>query len=97
MRYREWADSARLCVPEGMTQEPTFVSCEAYLPLPESWSMKKKASLSGQLHRQKPDADNILKAVCDALFKDDSVIARISCLKLWNDGQGARIELTITL
>jgi Holliday junction resolvase RusA-like endonuclease len=41
----------------------------AYFPIPPSWPKKKKqAALDGEIFPTgKPDGDNILKAVCDAL------------------------------
>jgi Holliday junction resolvase RusA-like endonuclease len=36
-------------------------------------------------HREKPDADNILKSVMDALVLDDSSIFRVVCEKYWGD------------
>jgi Holliday junction resolvase RusA-like endonuclease len=47
----------------------------------------------GQPHRAKPDRDNIDKAILDALFPDDSVVAEGYLCKLWDDGKGARIEI----
>lgn len=95
MRYREWADRARLSAPEGMTQDPTDVNWTAYLPMPKSWSEKKREAMMGQLHRQKPDSDNISKALFDALFKSDCGIATGSFRKCWDDGNGPRLIVAV--
>ncbi len=37
--------------------------------------------MNGQAHQQKPDADNMIKALMDALFTDDAHILGLSCNK----------------
>ena len=69
------------------------VSWIAYLPIPESWSKKKKAEMAGTIHQQKPDRDNIDKAILDSLFGDDSHVAVGLIGKFWDDGKGPRIEI----
>jgi Holliday junction resolvase RusA-like endonuclease len=51
-----------------------------HIQMAKSWSNKKKA------HRQKPDADNLLKAFADALLKDDSGVCDMRSRKMWTDG-----------
>lgn len=53
------------------------------LPMPASWSRKKKATHNGKPHMSKPDLDNCLKALGDAVYKDDSGIYDIHVTKLW--------------
>jgi len=74
----------------------TGLSWVAFLPMPESWSKRKKAEMAGQLHRAKPDRDNIDKAILDSLFANDSGIATGHIEKRWDDGKGPRIEITFT-
>jgi Holliday junction resolvase RusA-like endonuclease len=66
----------------------------AYFPIPKSWSKKKKAAHYGQIHQQKPDRDNVDKAILDAIFVEDSVISDGRISKRWDDGAGPRIEIT---
>ena len=56
---------------------------EFYLPMPKSWSEKKKHSMAGEPHQQKPDIDNMLKAFLDCLMTEDSGVWKISCAKYW--------------
>ena len=70
------------------------VSWDVFFSIPKSWSKKKKETMRGQPHQQKPDRDNIDKAILDALLKDDSVVWRGELYKYWDDGQGARIALS---
>lgn len=54
------------------------------LAMPDSWSKKKKAQMDGSAHRQKPDIDNLLKFVMDALLPDgDEKVHSITALKRW--------------
>ena len=94
MRYREWADRARETAGE-LPQNPGTLNWTAYLPIPKSWSKVKRSVAAGQPHRQKPDRDNIDKAVLDSLFKQDSGIHTGTIKKLWDDGNGPRIEIEI--
>lgn len=87
MRYRMFCDHFRLVVrtlPE--TFHVTF-----HLPMPASWSQKKRDSLRGKPHQQKPDVDNLLKAVADAAMKDDSGIWDVRATKVWSDS--GKIEI----
>lgn len=54
-----------------------------YLPMPDSWSEKKKKLMEGQHHDQKPDVDNLCKAFLDSLTADDSKIYDIHIRKYW--------------
>ena len=53
------------------------------IPMPKSWSGRKRALMDGKLHRQKPDWDNLGKALSDAVYDDDSKIADIRITKRW--------------
>jgi len=79
MRYRAFADEVRL---KGVTVESgdhiTFV-----MPMPKSWSEKKKTSMLAMPHQQKPDWDNLAKALCDAVHADDSHLWQMTVTKLW--------------
>lgn len=61
--------------------------------MPASWSQKKRAQVAGHPHQTKPDADNMLKAVCDCLREEDSGIWSVSMRKYWSDT--GRIVITI--
>lgn len=59
-----------------------------YMPIPKSWSKKKQALAVGKHHTSRPDTDNLLKTVLDALngvyFKDDSQISVIHAKKVYS-------------
>jgi Holliday junction resolvase RusA-like endonuclease len=51
--------------------------------MPGSWSKKKKAIMDGKPHMQRPDLSNMLKAIEDAIYQDDSGIYDIHVTKRW--------------
>jgi Holliday junction resolvase RusA-like endonuclease len=94
VKYRQFCDDLRRHT-DGIEKSCTgSLSFVAYMPIPQSWSKKKKKIHPGAPHQSTPDADNILKAICDALFKEDSHIYKGSFAKYWDDGGGPRIELS---
>jgi Holliday junction resolvase RusA-like endonuclease len=71
------------------------VNWTAYFAFPASYSKKKRAGLVGQVHRVKPDRDNVDKGLLDALFQDDSCVALGRLEKFWDDGHGARMVVEV--
>jgi len=55
-----------------------------YLPMPKSWSEKKKKQYLGKPHKSRPDLDNLIKAVMDSLRKEDGDIYRICAEKRYD-------------
>ena len=80
MRYRAFADECRL-KKVRISEEYSHVIF--YIPMPKSWSVKKKYEMDGKRHKQKPDIDNLAKALFDAVLKDDSGISDIRLTKKW--------------
>jgi len=95
VRYRNWCDRVRAAVGDSLpaAESVTRLDWTACFRPPKSWSKKKHLAAIGTLHRNKPDRDNIDKAVLDCLFAQDSGIACGDIRKVWgwNDG----IEITI--
>ncbi len=62
---------------------------------PKSWSKKKRDKAFW--HTQKPDSDNLAKAVKDALngvaYADDSQVCEMQIIKIWGDTDKVVIEL----
>ena len=91
VRYWEFKD---LCRYHKIILPECGVSIAFHLPMPKSWPKKKKQQMDGSPHRQKPDLSNLLKALEDALYHDDSAIWHYFGLKkVWADEGG--IEITI--
>ena len=95
MRYRQWADAARLQAPTTLPSEPLRLHIRAFFEMPKSWSKKLKAEQAGQPHRVKPDWDNIGKAVQDIFWQNDQMVAEGRVCKFWDDGKGARVEVEV--
>jgi Holliday junction resolvase RusA-like endonuclease len=94
LRYREYCDRIRAeagKVPEN----PLAVHIKAFIPMASSWSNKKKAENLGRRQRLKPDWDNIGKAICDALFTEDSCIAVGITEKFWCAPGAERTEVRV--
>jgi hypothetical protein len=75
-----------------MTQEklvgPVCLRIECLFAMPASWSKAKKAKHFGKPHTQKPDGDNVAKAVMDGLtaagvWPDDAVVWSLEIRKVW--------------
>jgi len=95
LRYREYADNIRAAAGTLPPGDPLSVVVIAWLPMPESWSLKKKHALNGHPARSKPDWDNIGKAVCDALFKEDKLLGGGTCWKFWCWQGQEQTEITV--
>lgn len=79
-----------------LLEGPVRLSVNIGLTIPASWSKKKRANaifVTG-----KPDADNIIKLLGDAMngivFKDDSQIAQIEFCRLYTTAE--RVHVTVS-
>lgn len=67
---------------------PEVLEISFVLPMPKSWSGKKKRQMFGQPHQSKPDIDNLVKGFTDALAtreKGDQHIHTIRADKKWGE------------
>lgn len=62
------------------------------IAMPGGWSKKKKATMNGKPHLNRPDLDNMVKSCGDALLKEDSHIWKFEASKYW--GYEGSIEIT---
>ena len=89
----EMGDREPLMVPIHLFVRATF-------DIPESWpNWKRDAALAGHIeHTRKPDADNLLKLVKDALnavaWRDDSYISSCAVEKTFGFLLGVQVEIT---
>jgi Holliday junction resolvase RusA-like endonuclease len=56
---------------QGLKLDATLPYLVFHLPMPDSWSKKKRLLMIGKPHQQKPDGDNLEKAVMDSLHAND--------------------------
>lgn len=89
VKYRAYCDELRLLMPGyelGISLDLKF-----YLPMPKSWSTKKRAEMNGTYHDQKPDIDNLAKAFMDAFKSEDKHVAVLKCEKYWAEVGGIEV------
>ena len=60
-----------------------YLDAVYFMPMPDSWSEKKKQRMNGFPCKVKPDTDNITKAIKDALKKNDSDVWWEKAEKRW--------------
>lgn len=90
-RWYDFANSLRLLMPKYQLTDSITVTF--YLPMPKSWSQKKRAEMNGKPHQSKPDIDNLYKSFSDA-FGEDKTVYRVVMSKYWSET--GRIELNGT-
>ena len=79
---------------------PISILVKFYMPIHKSLSKKKQKALILSPHLKRPDLDNLLKTVCDALnghvWKDDSQIYLVTAVKSYTDDQGLATMVEIS-
>jgi Holliday junction resolvase RusA-like endonuclease len=93
-KYLDYRDAIR-AVLNPAPPVPDGITCVFHLPMPESWGKKKKAAMAGSPCKVKPDFDNLVKGVCDALWENDSAIWRATQSKYWAYPHDARTVITL--
>lgn len=79
---------------------PVTISILVCVPIPRSWSRTKRTNALSNVTRPvgKPDADNMIKLLFDALkyvlFRDDSQVWRVALTKMYSDTPQTSIEAT---
>ena len=98
--YKDYVRTAALEVkPDKPLDGPLLLVVEAYRSIPKSMSKKKRVeALAGSLQpTTKPDLDNIIKGLKDALkgiiWCDDSQVVNIVAGKWYSDRP--RVEITV--
>ena len=93
LKYRIFRSEIQKFQIENRFQLPDEFKAVFYLPMPESWSKKKKTSMEGVRHQVKPDKDNLEKALLDCLKPTDSTVWHTETWKYWS--KDPRIEIVI--
>ena len=78
-----WAFKDELRKQAGAWNLPESFGVKFLMPMPKSWSKKKRIAMIGEPHQQKPDIDNLEKALLDAFLDDDSGVWRLHSEKRW--------------
>lgn len=90
INYHDFCDELRLKAPKLVNQLPPQFELVFYLPMPASWSKRKRDTWNGRPHQSRPDKDNLEKAFIDALCPkvDDAYIYDTHTSKYWSDEPG---------
>lgn len=78
---------------------PVMLEMKIFVSVAQSWSKKKTAeALQGVvMPTKKPDADNVLKAICDGIngivFKDDVQVVNVSLSKRFSETPGVSVRV----
>ena len=89
----------RAMIPDEPLETPVVVHMEINVPIPSSYSKKRKeACLLGlEMPCKKPDIDNIAKGVLDAMngivYKDDVQVIRLALQKHYSTEPGVYIMI----
>lgn len=79
------------------SESPILADITFYMPMPTSWSGKKKERMNGAVHTSKPDIDNLVKGLFDSLnkiaWKDDNQVYEVHSKKLYSYNPGIGIEI----
>ena len=83
----------------SLIEGPVILMVSAAFPIPESWPKKKKeAARNLEIFPGKPDIDNIMKIIQDALnqiaYKDDSQIYDATVRKYYSDTPCVHVLIT---
>lgn len=87
MRYRAFKDKCRA----HRVELPQPCKVVFHLEMPKSWNAMSRRGRHGSPHCSKPDLDNLLKALCDAVLSDDSRLWNIRAEKRWSLTPGIEI------
>jgi Holliday junction resolvase RusA-like endonuclease len=83
LRYFVYRDNLRLLAKLHKYTLTETLSIVFFIPMPVSWSEKKKRDMNGGPHQSRPDIDNLCKAFLDCLEDEDSYVWRIEAEKRW--------------
>lgn len=79
-RYWDFKDA---CACFGVHVPEAGAHVTFIVPMPKSWSKKKRLKMLNKPHTSRPDLDNYLKALLDAVYGEDSGVWDIRATKLW--------------
>jgi Holliday junction resolvase RusA-like endonuclease len=82
-RYYAFRDELRIKAALAGYEPGEVIDIVFYLPMPASWSQRKRRQMEGMPHQQKPDTDNLLKAFADALLAEDCHVWDMRGRKRW--------------
>ena len=88
LRYWEYKDDIKNWGIQNNFKLKSEIYVKFYIPMPKSWTLKKKAKMLYTPHKQRPDVDNLLKGLMDAFLEEDSHVHTVYAQKFW-DNEGS--------
>ena len=97
VEYWKWKDELLLVAQQaGLNNLPeSGAHITFWIPMPKSWSKKRRNQMRGMPHKTKPDGDNLQKAIQDCLCKSDQHIWDFRVTKRWAEEGGIEIKQSI--
>lgn len=80
LRYWAFCDEVK---EAGITLNNANDHLIFHVPMPKSWSKKKKKRMAGTPHQQRPDLDNYVKALFDSVMSEDCFVYHFEASKFW--------------
>lgn len=96
IRYKliSWKNKNNFKIIEN---KPIILEANFYFSVPKSFSKKRKEELLGKPHIIKPDCDNLMKLLCDAMnniiYKDDCLIYNLKTGKYYSEKDLIKISI----
>ena len=91
--------ASQAMVGRQLLDGPVVVCLDIHMPVPASWSRKARAEALADIAppAKKPDADNVLKAICDAIngvvWIDDVQVVDCVIRKRYRETPGVQVEI----
>ena len=82
-RYFKYKNELKQAAKEMNYEMKPVLDILFIMPMPNSWSKKKKEKMNGLPMKVKPDTDNLIKAVKDTFCQNDSHIWKEISEKRW--------------
>lgn len=91
MKYRHWRNDFIAAHWKPEWELPEMPVLIFGMPMPKSWSGKKRERMNGTPHTSKPDTDNLTKCLIDSIYgssayegRNDSEVWSEISLKFWS-------------
>lgn len=93
VRWRNYKEALKIL--RGAFAVPTeSILILFVIPMPESWSDKKRKAMRFKRHQQKPDIDNLHKGFLDALYDCDQIFWDAHIVKIWGESGSIQVFKT---
>jgi Holliday junction resolvase RusA-like endonuclease len=91
-----WQIRTQMCEMDTM-KSALSVRATFVMPILKSWSKKKQVGAIETYHTSKPDIDNLVKGLFDALngvlWEDDNRVVDMKAIKIYGEKPGIKLEV----